>query len=258
MHKFVGISLFVLSSFGLCAFGSSMALTQNDCKEATENGGGNKSNQDKKQILSTDYEYTVSGLTVLYENNNTTDNDTLTYIWDLGDGSTVSEQVFEHTYETMGSYRTCLNILDKDTRKTIAQKCKDIEILDPNLCDITWDPVCGCDNQTYMNACFAENYHGVYYWLPGPCSEIDFSLNCDFSYEVNDLSVQFINTSVGNFDSYEWDWSDGKTSEQRNPKYTFRQPGIYTVCLTVSSAVTHKTGTACHDLELKTTTHAPK
>lgn len=261
MHKFLGISLLLIGSVGLYAFtfsGSSGKNTANAtdvCRNSGQNGGKQVQQQTP---LCTDYQYTVSGLTVLYENTNATDNDTLTYIWDLGDGTTVSEQVFEHTYETMGSYRTCLTIMDNDTRKTISQKCKNIEILDPDLCDVTWDPVCGCDNQTYMNACFAQNYHGVYYWLPGPCAEIDFSLNCDFSYETNDLTVLFINTSVGNFDSYEWDFGDSKTSEQRNPRYTFRQPGIYNTCLTVSSAITKKTATTCHEVMLTASAHAPK
>jgi hypothetical protein len=55
----------------------------------------------------------------------------------------------------------------------------DVCVTPPNACDDVWDPVCGCDGQTYGNACEAHAaciaiaYHGdcgpmCAYAEPGP------------------------------------------------------------------------------------------
>jgi len=47
---------------------------------------------------------------------------------------------------------------------------------------------------------------------------------------------QFINLSVGNIVSVEWDFGDGGFSDQFNPGHEFPGAGTYTVCLTVYCA----------------------
>ncbi|RMF01697.1 MAG: T9SS C-terminal target domain-containing protein [Bacteroidetes bacterium] len=47
--------------------------------------------------------------------------------------------------------------------------------LEPNpdlICLDVYEPVCGCDDQTYANICYAERA-GVITWTPGPCDDID-------------------------------------------------------------------------------------
>ena len=44
--------------------------------------------------------------------------------------------------------------------------------------------------------------------------------------------VQFVNVSDKGV-SYFWDFGDGNTSEEREPTYTFTEPGVYCVTLTV-------------------------
>ncbi|MGQ9887092.1 MAG: PKD domain-containing protein [Aggregatilineales bacterium] len=48
------------------------------------------------------------------------------------------------------------------------------------------------------------------------------------------LVVRFFNQSTGNITSYSWDFGDGGSSPEVNPVHTFRNPGVYTVQLTVT------------------------
>jgi hypothetical protein len=55
-------------------------------------------------------------------------------------------------------------------------ECNTTNCIDPALIDTTmfcptiYDPVCGCNNVTYGNACEATNYGGVTSWTPGECN----------------------------------------------------------------------------------------
>jgi len=48
------------------------------------------------------------------------------------------------------------------------------------------------------------------------------------------LTVKFTDESMGNIDTYTWDFGDGRTSEEQNPSYTYDRQGTYTVMLTVA------------------------
>jgi PKD repeat protein len=48
------------------------------------------------------------------------------------------------------------------------------------------------------------------------------------------LTVQFTDLSIGTFDSWLWDFGDGRISTQRNPIHFYKRPGKYTVILKVS------------------------
>ncbi|MEE3037770.1 MAG: DUF3105 domain-containing protein, partial [Bacteroidota bacterium] len=48
--------------------------------------------------------------------------------------------------------------------------CIDPSLINPDaICFFIYDPVCGCNNVTYSNSCFAEN-SGVLSWVNGECS----------------------------------------------------------------------------------------
>ncbi|MBZ0305872.1 MAG: PKD domain-containing protein, partial [Anaerolineae bacterium] len=48
------------------------------------------------------------------------------------------------------------------------------------------------------------------------------------------LVVNFLNQSSGSITSYGWSFGDGGSSPEGNPTHTFRNPGLYTVTLTVA------------------------
>ena len=59
----------------------------------------------------------------------------------------------------------------------------------------------------------------------------------DFKTEVtNGTNVQFTDLSSGfGITSWVWDFGDGSTSTERNPKHTYLKEGTYQVSLTVSN-----------------------
>ncbi len=80
-------------------------------------------------------------------------------------------------------------------------QCKDTTLADPyHYCGQPFQPVCGCDNITYRNACAAQYIGGLYNngfysnWNPGICPNENF----DFDFVPNPISSY----SSGSSDSH--------------------------------------------------------
>lgn len=63
--------------------------------------------------------------------------------------------------------------------------CINTSLIEPVefLCGEPLDPVCGCDGNTYANACSAEKEHGITTYSEGPCDCIDESVINEAAYD---------------------------------------------------------------------------
>ena len=63
-------------------------------------------------------------------------------------------------------------------------------VLRPEICPELWDPVCGCDGETYENACYAA-MAGMSIDYYGPCSQQECPWDCeevpDGQVDIDDL-----------------------------------------------------------------------
>jgi PKD repeat protein len=71
--------------------------------------------------------------------------------------------------------------------------------------------------------------------LPQKGDQNQYSFTNRPAYPEAGEPVQFTDSSKDQVISWEWDFGDGKTSNVRNPRYSFSKPGFYIVTLTLGS-----------------------
>jgi PKD repeat protein len=113
--------------------------------------------------------------------------------WDFGDGSTSTDANPTHSYAQAGTYNVTLTVANAGGQNATSQQ---VTVAAP---------------------------------LPSAPSSA-------FTFQANNLDVQFNDASSGQVDSYSWNFGDGATSDQRNPSHSYAVPGTYDVTLTVANA----------------------
>jgi PKD repeat protein len=116
--------------------------------------------------------------------------------WTFGDGATSTERHPEHVYTAPGTYTITLTARNEFGEST-AQR---------------------------------ENYITVHPDLP----DLKASFMGEPTSGMAALTVKFTDLSVGGPKTWLWNFGDGDTSTEQNPVHVYRDPGTYTVYLTVT------------------------
>ena len=124
---------------------------------------------------------------------NTSSGDVLNCKWDFGDGYTSTTNDPIHTYTQAGQYTVTLAVSN------------------------------GKKWYTDMKA----SYISVNQTLP------EASFEMDIQSRVCPLTVQFIQKSSGNYTAVHWNFGDGHTRTEKNPRYVFNTAGLFYVTLTI-------------------------
>lgn len=125
--------------------------------------------------------------------------------------------------------------------------------------------VVGLVHISTYDSCLGYNQEIVAFFNPGaPPFPVEFLLcdnftpGCEASFyyypvdsnAFSSLSYQFMDASIGDPDTWQWDFGDGTTSGEQNPVHTFPDAGTYPVCLTITDTVENCTDTFCMDVEV--------
>ena len=112
------------------------------------------------------------------------------------------------------------------SNQTYGQECIDSTLFSNSLCTEEYDPVCGCDQVTYSNACIATNYYGVSSYTQGPCDPT--SCQAAFNYVDSACFVEFYGSGAS---SYEWYFGDGTSDQGLYTFHNYANSGLYTICM---------------------------
>ncbi len=135
------------------------------------------------------------------------ENDSISYVWDFGDGSTSSEVNPKHLYETPANYEPKLIVTDSLGAKTTITS-GGLKLLPPN------NPPTIQFAAIPDKATLKQNKDGLF------TSLIKFTNDGTFDLDGEALS-------------YSWDFGDGETSSEEIPLHEYKNSGNYNVKLTV-------------------------
>jgi PKD repeat protein len=221
-------------------------------------------------------------LTVSFFDQSTGNN--LEYLWGFGDGETSSEANPVYTYSQPGVYTVILTIFSQDP-ECVSVATAQIEVGEIpctamfDYYEVDFTVYFGDESQGNPTAWFWDFGDGNTSTLQNPshtysdfgpfdvllaisgndnCADtivqtIFFdTINCSafWGFTMDDLTITFENLSVGQDLEYFWDFGDGMTSAEESPVHTYSEPGIYGICLLISSSTNGCESSFCLDIEV--------
>lgn len=212
--------------------------------------------------------YTLRPIAVIKALDNVT-----SYTWDFGDGTTATGLNPSHTYTQQGTYTIILTITTSsgctvsdtvvnavkvgthpkaDFTADITDLCASQKIQFTNLSapadSYLWkfddngsstkkDPLYQFSDTgwrdvkliVYNNGCPDSIEKKKYVYIKAPIAHFEYRPDCN-----NRLDYAFTDKSI-DAQAWQWDFGDGNTSNQQNPKYTYAGYGTYNVSLTVTN-----------------------
>ncbi len=139
--------------------------------------------------------YVDSSNNVAFTDYSSSGDSIISWGWDFGDNTGAVTQNPVHQYNAPGVYTVCLTI-------NTAGGCSNSYCYSINVND-------------YYSSCSA------YFGYSGAFGTFNFS---DYS-----------SAGMGNIVSWAWDFGDSSVSSMQNPVYTYTMPGLYSVCLTITT-----------------------
>ncbi|MEO0552458.1 MAG: PKD domain-containing protein [Bacteroidota bacterium] len=198
----------------------------------------------------------------------------LVYSWDFGDATTSIEENPSHTYAAAGVYEVTLEVSNGTcgnfTRQTITVYDEPVptfsapgglictnqmlNITNTTLGDFgdneTWEwQIDGSTVSSERDLEFTFPTGGMkeiklIASIPGCSAELIQNINVEKgpspAFVAENVCVgtlmQFNNASIGQIDTYLWDFDNGFTSSLENPSFEYAEPGSYNVSLTVENS----------------------
>lgn len=223
--------------------------------------------QSNQPLLDADFSFITDATTrkALFTNKST--GKAKKFYWNFGDGTTDTAANPIHTYLKPGLYPVCLWITD--SARNVSQECKELNI-NGNYCKAEFNFFAKTDGLSVQlndasSGAIKEHYwdlgNGLFsnkkdflasYTAPGIykiCKSIVDSTGCKasvckeiqvgvlackaaFNFYVDSvLKVVFADQSIGNANSYFWDFGEGSFSNLKNPAHWYAKAGTYIVTL---------------------------
>ncbi|MEM9022442.1 MAG: PKD domain-containing protein [Bacteroidota bacterium] len=221
------------------------------------------------------FTYTVNNGTVSFTN--TSPNNLFITTWTFGDGNSSFMSNPTHTYNSSGSYVVCLTVSDSICNASICDTISVVVNGGGSGCQAAFNTsvnggqvtmtntstgnatyaewwVNGVITDSLWNSSYTFNNSGtqsiclyVYdsnnVFCDSICQSVVINLggggNCqaNFTASVSGSTVNFSNTSTGNFSNSSWTFGDGNTSGLFSPSHTYNLNGTFVACLTVSDSL---------------------
>lgn len=215
--------------------------------------------------VSSAFSYEQSGLVFQFTDFS---NQSDSWFWNFGDGTTSDEQNPVHEYAQSGIYEVCMAVSDScgfDTSCAIINTCGwatagftydqddlSFSFHDASLEATAWQWDFGDGNssaeQNPEHTFLASGIYLVTLIAGNACNTDSFTLTVNtcgtlsagYTYSASQLLVTFSDTSSDNATAWYWSFGDGFNSMEQNPNHNYALPGEYNVSLLVTTACESK------------------